>query len=154
MHSYVNLAHEIKVKEILKNELSDDVFISCSHEILPEIREYERTSTTVVNALLGPVVSQYLSTLAIKLESLGISKPLQIMQSNGGLMSAVRASKSPAKILESGPAAGVIAAAKVAALSNVTDLNNAGYGWDYSQDSNSRRWSHQQKQQNMKWDPV
>ena len=122
MHSYVNPAHEIRVLEILKNELSDDVFISCSHEILPEIREYERTSTTVVNALLGPVVSQYLSTLAIKLESLGISKPLQIMQSNGGLMSAVRASKSPAKILESGPAAGVIAAAKVAALSDVTDL--------------------------------
>ena len=122
LHSYANPSHELKVLEILRDELPKDTFISCSHEILPEIREYERTSTTVVNALLGPIVSQYLSTLSAKLSLLGITHPLQIMQSNGGLMSASRAAHSPAKILESGPAAGVIAAAKVANLAGVQNL--------------------------------
>lgn len=111
IHAYANPAHERRVAEILREELPPGTYLSCSHEVLPEIREYERTSTTIVNALLGPVVSRYLSTLAARLRDLGIARPLQIMQSNGGLMSARLATEAPARILESGPAAGVIAAA-------------------------------------------
>ena len=114
LHAYANPAHERRVAEILREEMPAGTFISCSHDVLPEIREYERTSTTIINALLGPIVSQYLAALAARLQALGIARPLQIMQSNGGLMSARRAADTPARILESGPAAGVIAAARVA----------------------------------------
>ena len=114
LHAYANPAHERRVAEILREEMPAGTFVSCSHDVLPEIREYERTSTTIINALLGPIVSQYLATLAARLEALGIARPLQIMQSNGGLMSAQRAADTPARILESGPAAGVIAAARLA----------------------------------------
>ena len=122
IHSYANPAHERHVAEIVREEMPAGTFISCSHDVLPEIREYERTSTTIVNALLGPIVSQYLATLAARLKGLGIARPLQIMQSNGGLMSARRAADTPARILESGPAAGVIAAARVARLAGADHL--------------------------------
>ena len=122
LHSYVNPAHERRIAELIREVLPAEVYISCSHEILPEIREYERTSTTVVNALLGPVVAQYLQSLANQLDDIGIRRRLQIMQSNGGLMSAASAIAKPACILESGPAAGVIAAARVADLVGVSDL--------------------------------
>ena len=122
LHAYANPAHERRVAEILREEMPAGTFISCSHDVLPEIREYERTSTTIVNALLGPIVSQYLAALAARLQGLGIARPLQIMQSNGGLMSARRAADSPARILESGPAAGVIAAARVARLAGSDHL--------------------------------
>ena len=122
LHAYANPAHELRVAEILRDEMPAETFVSCSHDVLPEIREYERTSTTNVNALLGPIVSQYLATLAARLQALGIAKPLQIMQSNGGLMSARRAADTPARILESGPAAGVIAAARVGRLAGSENL--------------------------------
>ena len=122
LHAYANPAHERRVAEILREEMPAGTFISCSHDVLPEIREYERTSTTIINALLGPIVSQYLAALAARLQALGIARPLQIMQSNGGLMSARRAADTPARILESGPAAGVIAAARVARLAGAEHL--------------------------------
>lgn len=122
LHAYANPAHERRVAEVLREEMPTGTFISCSHDVLPEIREYERTSTTVVNALLGPVVSQYLAALGARLKGLGIVGPLQIMQSNGGLTSVRRAAGSPARILESGPAAGVIAAARVARLAGSDHL--------------------------------
>ena len=122
LHAYANPAHERRVAEILREVMPAGTFISCSHDVLPEIREYERTSTTIINALLGPVVSQYLATLAARLKALGIARPLRIMQSNGGLMSARRAADTPARILESGPAAGVIAAARVARLAGSEHL--------------------------------
>ena len=129
MHSYANPIHEKRIAEILRDQMPSNTFISCSYEVLPEIREYERTSTTVVNALLGPIVSQYLTVLGTRLHKLGVSKPIQIMQSNGGLMSARLASESPARILESGPAAGVIAAAWVArkvGVENIITLDMGG----------------------------
>jgi len=121
LHSYANPAHEQRIAELLRKMLPD-VYITCSHEILPEIREYERTSTTVVNAFLGPIVSQYLESLTDQLAKMGIGRRLQIMQSNGGLMSARLAIVKPACILESGPAAGVVAAARVAANAGVPDV--------------------------------
>ena len=122
LHAYANPAHELRVAEILREEMPAGTFVSCSHDVLPEIREYERTSTTIVNALLGPIVSRYLATLAARLQALGIARPLRIMQSNGGLMSARRAVDTPARILESGPAAGVIAAARVGRLAGSENL--------------------------------
>jgi N-methylhydantoinase A len=90
------------------------VAISVSHEILPEIKEYPRTSTTVINAYVQPVVRAYVTSLASRLHTLGIEAPLQLMQSNGGLASAEFASIAPAHIIESGPAAGVVGGAALA----------------------------------------
>ena len=91
-----------------------DVAISVSHEILPEIKEYPRTSTTVINAYVQPVVRAYITALAARLRALGIAAPLQLMQSNGGLASAEFAATAPAHIIESGPAAGVVGGAALA----------------------------------------
>lgn len=114
LHSYQNPEHEKRVEAILRNLLPKDVFISCSYNILPEIREYERTSTTVVNAFLGPVMTHYLNQLQSRLSDIGLNKPLYVMQSGGGQMSVSAASEKPAYLVESGPAAGVVAAAHVA----------------------------------------
>jgi N-methylhydantoinase A len=92
-----------------------DVALSVSHEILPEIKEYPRTSTTVVNAYVQPVVRAYLTSLSARLATLGVTAKLHLMQSNGGLASAAHAAEFPAHIVESGPAAGVVGAAVLAA---------------------------------------
>ena len=129
LHSYANPDHELRVAELIGKILPSSVFISCSSEILPEIREYERTSTTVVNAFLGPVVRRYLDSLTNRLQSAGIKRPLHIMQSSGGQMSVDTAVIKPAYLVESGPAAGVIAAARIAkqaGLSNVITLDMGG----------------------------
>ena len=113
LHSYANPAHERAVQEVVQAALPE-VYVSCSVEILPEIREYERTSTTVINAYVGPIVKHYLSRLIAELRSINPTTRLLIMQSNGGVMSAESAIERPAQIVESGPAAGVIAAARTA----------------------------------------
>ena len=92
-----------------------DVFISCSSDVLPEIREYERTSTTVINACLGPILEHYFSSLVRHLKDIGVTAPLQVMKSDGGIMTAAAATQRPAHLVESGPAAGVIGAARVTA---------------------------------------
>ena len=122
INSYTNPAHERRTAELVREVMPPEVYVSCSYEILPEIREYERTSTVVVNALLGPVVSQYLTVLAQQLQEMGIRRPLQIMQSNGGLMSKKLVLTKPVAILESGPAAGVIAAARIAKQMGILDV--------------------------------
>ena len=122
IHGYANPEHERRVAAIVRECVPTNIYICCSHKILPEIREYERTSTTVVNALLGPVMSTYLSSLGERLTALNIDCPLQIMQSNGGLMSVRSAIEAPARLLESGPAAGVIAAAQIAQQSGVENV--------------------------------
>ncbi len=114
LHAYANPTHEHRVAEILRARLGPTVFICCSADILPEIREYERTSTAVVNAYVGPAVSRYLGTLLQRLDDAGIAGPVQVMQSGGGIMPATAASEKPAYIVESGPAAGVIACARLA----------------------------------------
>ena len=108
LHSYRNPEHERRVGEILASE-RPDLFCSLSVDVLPEIREYERTSTTVINAYLGPIVKRYMDSLVRQLEGNGLTAPLRIMQSNGGVVSARNAAESPVKIVESGPTAGVVA---------------------------------------------
>jgi N-methylhydantoinase A len=115
LHAYANAEHERRTEEIVREVVGDALFITCSSDVLPEIREYERTSTVVVNAYLGPTVRGYLSSLIDALRGAGLEAPLQIMQSSGGIMSPEAAIERPALLLESGPAAGVVACAHLAA---------------------------------------
>jgi len=129
LHSYVNPEHERRTGEILKKHLNGKVYISLSSDILPEIREYERTSTAVVNAYIGPIVRHYVGSLSAQLKAAGVDGPLHIMQSNGGTMSAAAAAAKPAFLVESGPAAGVIACADIArsaGLGNVISFDMGG----------------------------
>src|SRR5690606_11966503 len=87
LHSYINPAHEQAVMEILRQH-APELSISASHQVLPEIREYERTSTTVVNAFVKPVVDRYLASVEGGVEKLGVETPLMVMQSSGGIISA------------------------------------------------------------------
>jgi N-methylhydantoinase A len=111
LHSYVNPTHEQQVTALVR-ELLPQVMVCASSEVLPEIREYERTSTTALNAYLMPVVNRYLDQLEVQLRHYHPS--LLIMQSNGGVMTAEHARRRPVHMIESGPAAGVLAAASLA----------------------------------------
>ena len=121
LHSYANPDHERRVAEIVRAALGPDVFITCSSDILPVIREYERTSTTVINAFLGPALRRYLGGLRRHLDALGVSAPLQIMKSDGGIMAVTSAAERPAYLVESGPAAGVIGAARLTGGATAAD---------------------------------
>ncbi len=121
LHSYANPRHELQVREIVCR-LAPHLPISLSCEVLPEIGEYERMSTTVINAYLQPVASSYLAGLAQGLASAGVHAPVHVMQSNGGVMSAPAASERPIHIVESGPAAGVIAALDLARECGLADV--------------------------------
>jgi len=129
LHSYADPTHERRVAEIVRKHLSNAVYVTCSADVLPEIREYERTSTAVVSAYVGPVVRDYLDALEREIRGLGIGATLQIMQSNGGIMSIESAREKPAYTVESGPAAGVIASARMAralGLANAISLDMGG----------------------------
>lgn len=110
LHAYANPAHERRVGEILFEELPG-VSISLSSSVVPEFREYLRASTTVINAGVQPVVSRYLEGIGERLQSRGIDAELLVMQSAGGVYTAETAKRRPVYMVESGPAAGVIAAA-------------------------------------------
>lgn len=122
LHAYANPAHEIEAEEILRAELPDDVYICRGSEILPEIREYERTSTVVVNAYIGPVVRNYASALTARLASIGVTCPIDMMHSGGGIMRLASAVRRAASLVESGPAAGVIACARLASRDNAQSI--------------------------------
>jgi N-methylhydantoinase A len=112
LHSYRNPAHERRVGAIVR-EMAPDAYVSLSSEVWPQIREYERTSTTVINSYVGPVMDGYLSGLEARLAAEGAHARVLVMQSGGGAMSARTARRRPAYAVESGPAAGVIAAARL-----------------------------------------
>lgn len=114
LHSYKNPAHERRVGEILRRELPD-LFVTLSVDVLPEIREYERASTAVINAYVGPPVATYIGRLREGLDRAGFSGQLMVMQSSGGTLDAQAVMDFPARIVECGPAAGVIGAAHEAA---------------------------------------
>ena len=108
MHSYANAAHERAAAERLRAALPD-IFVSSSSEVLPQVRFYERTSTTVLNAAVGPILNRYLDRLTSRLDHNGFGGALLIMQSNGGVCAPEAAARLPASTLLSGPAAGPIA---------------------------------------------
>lgn len=109
LHSYANSEHEELIAEAIKLRLPD-VHLSISSELLPEMKEYERTSTTVINGYVRPVVENYLLKLSYELKNIGIKVPLSIMQSNGGSIPVDIATRKPMFCIESGPAAGVVGA--------------------------------------------
>jgi N-methylhydantoinase A len=110
LHSYVNPRHEALAGRILR-ELLPDVVVSLSTEVSREFREYSRATTTVINAAISPVVSRYVHNVEQKLRAAGLNAELLVMQSSGGVYTSGAARTSPVFMVESGPAAGVIAAA-------------------------------------------
>ena len=121
INSYANPAHERLTAEIIA-ERAPDLPFCISYEVLPEIKEYERTSTTVVNTYVMPVVSAYLKSLRGGLDDRVIAAPLLLMQSNGGLTTGEEAARKPVNIVESGPAAGVVGAHALATQSGYRDV--------------------------------
>jgi len=116
LNAYADDEHERRVEQIVRAALGDGVFVTRSSEILPEIREYERTSTTVVNAYVGPAITRYLGSLVERLRAAGIVGRLDVVQSSGGTLTPETAARRPAHLIESGPAAGVIACAYLGRL--------------------------------------
>ncbi len=112
LHSYANGEHEQAFGEVLRQYLPD-VYIALSSKVWPEMQEYERGATTLISAYIGPTLAGYVRKLEARLSSAGIGCPLQIMQSSGGIMAASDAAARAAYTLESGPAAGVIASARL-----------------------------------------
>jgi N-methylhydantoinase A len=117
LHAYRDASHERAVVEELRRKLPD-AHVVASHEVAPEFREYERASTTAADAYLGPVVARYLRALADAAAAAGLPEPL-VMRSSGGVSTPDEAADHPATILVSGPAAGVVGAARLAAFAGI-----------------------------------
>jgi N-methylhydantoinase A len=115
LHAYANPMHEVLVGEVLRREMPQ-VFVTLSHEILREFREYERTSTTVLNAFVGPRVSHYLNRFEEFAKTSRFGGQIAIMRSNGGSMSVSEARRAPVAMMESGPVAGMIGAGRIAQI--------------------------------------
>jgi N-methylhydantoinase A len=112
LHAWANPRHEEQLAAALRDKLPG-ISVVCSHTVSGQWREYERTSTAVLSAYVQPVVASYLDSLGAALGSLGVAGPLRAMRSNGGVASFARAAQAPIALLESGPVAGVMAAAEL-----------------------------------------
>ena len=110
LHAYANPRHETQAAKLIARR-HPTIAVTTSHEVAPEIREYERVSTTAANAYIMPLAQRYLALMARRLEDLGSPAPLLLMLSSGGLTHVQEAQRAPVQMLESGPAAGAIAAA-------------------------------------------
>ena len=115
LHSYINPAHEERARDILVAAMPD-LAITLSSEVCREIREYERTSTTVANAYVLPLMASYLGRIRDGLADIGVRCPLLLMMSSGGVCTVETATRFPVRLVESGPAGGVILARRIAAL--------------------------------------
>lgn len=114
LHAYAHDAHEKRVRDLLRAKLPKNVTICVSSEVAPEIREYERFSTTVANAYVRPLMSGYLNRLGEALRAMGMNAPLFLMMSGGGLTTLETAARFPIRLVESGPAGGAILAGRIA----------------------------------------
>ncbi len=121
LHAYRNPLHEQRAKERIR-ALAPDLYLCCSHEVWPQMREYERSIVTIVNAYVMPPVDRYLGELETRLQALGVTATPYITRSNGGVMTARRARSATAETLLSGPASGVMGAVRVCALAGVRDF--------------------------------
>lgn len=121
INSYENPANEKKIKEIIEKE-APEIFLSASFEVLPEIKEYERTCTTAVNAYVKPITYWYLNKLVDRLGTIGFKGKLFIMLSSGGITSVDTAKQFPVRIIESGPTAAVIASQHYGKMFNIRDM--------------------------------
>jgi 5-oxoprolinase (ATP-hydrolysing) len=132
LHSYLNPAHEQRVKEILLEEFPE-AYLSVSNEVLPLYREFERFSTVALNAYVGPKVSRYLERFDAAMRDSGFAHGVQLMQSSGGMATVESASQRPVNMLMSGPVAGLIGgiwAGRVAGFDNVVTLDIGGTSAD------------------------
>jgi N-methylhydantoinase A len=127
MHSYANAAHEQLVAAIV-GEVAPGVRVSMSSEVVPEIREYERTSTTVVNVYVQGLVEDYLAELVQRLRDLHVGGELLLMLSSGAVSTVETASRFPLRLLESGPAGGALASAYFGESSGIPDLMSFDMG--------------------------
>ena len=121
LNSFENPAHELMLLEIIGNE-APGIPVSISYHVLPQIKEYERTSTTATNAYVKPLTERYLSKLAGRLDSLGFKGKLFIMLSSGGVTSVETAAQFPVRIIESGPTAAVIAGQYYGKHFNISEM--------------------------------
>ncbi len=141
LNGFTNPAHEIAIAQRLRARLPA-MAISCSHEVSPEIREFERISTTVLNALLIPVVRRYIDALLARIAAEGLTAPLYLVQSNGGATTPRAAGEAPVKLLLSGPSGGVLAAEGVArqlGFPNVVGVDMGGTSYDVAVIRDGRR---------------
>jgi N-methylhydantoinase A len=132
LNSFMNPSHELRAKEILL-EACPEAYICTSFEILPEIREFERSSTVVVNAFLGPIIRTYLESLIGSLRQWGYGGEVLIAHSGGGVMSVEAAQRFPVRVCQSGPAAGAMGGAflgRVAGYENLITLDMGGTSAD------------------------
>ncbi|MCD6568187.1 MAG: hydantoinase/oxoprolinase family protein [Dehalococcoidia bacterium] len=121
LNSYENPVHEFMLKDIILKE-APDMSLSISYEVLPQIKEYERTSTTATNAYVKPLTGTYLAKLTQRLETLGSTGKLFIMLASGGITSAETAAQFPVRVIESGPTAAVIAGQYYGKMFNIKDI--------------------------------
>jgi len=121
LHGYLNGAHERRAAEIILEEFPE-VVLSISSDIAPEIREYFRACTTAINAAVRPVARRYLTSIQDRLRARGLTADLLVMQSHGGVLTAEAAAEKPVFLVESGPAAGVIAATHLGGLLGYLDV--------------------------------
>jgi N-methylhydantoinase A len=121
LHAYAHDAHERRVAELLRPLLPDDVTICLSSEVAPEVREYERFSTTVANAYVRPLMAGYLTRLRDGLAAMQLSAPLYLMMSGGGLTTLETASRFPIRLVESGPAGGAILASRLSQACRINE---------------------------------
>ena len=134
IHSYANPVHEQAIGDAIRRELPD-IPVSLSHEILPEFKEYERMSTTTINAYVAPVMERYLRRLEKSIAEVGLKSDVYIMQSNGGTMGVETAIERPVHTILSGPAAGVIGAVAIAQQAgkpNSISIDMGGTSFDVS----------------------
>ena len=132
LFSFLHPAHEQRVKELLEHALPG-IPVLCSSDILPERREYERTSTTAISAYLAPIVTRYIDQMMGELQAFDIGEQLYIMQSNGGLNTPQAATANPGRLLLSGPAAGIVAAARLgvqAGFDHLISMDMGGTSFD------------------------
>lgn len=128
LHSYLNPDHELRAREIVRQEYPDVEMISLSHEVLSKPPEFERTSTTLVNAYVGPPIAKYLNRLAARLAEAGYAHDLLVATSAGGLATAAAAAKRAVATIGSGPTGGVSAAADAAGRADVGDVVSVDMG--------------------------
>ncbi|MEC7762829.1 MAG: hydantoinase/oxoprolinase family protein [Pseudomonadota bacterium] len=134
LNSFANAAHEQQIRAFFEREMPE-VFVSLSCEISPEIREYDRMSTTVLNAMLMPVVRNYTDRLEARTGEDNLKSPILLVQSNGGVTGLKKAGEEPAKLLLSGPCGGTLAAEKLSAVldePNFIAIDMGGTSFDIS----------------------
>jgi N-methylhydantoinase A len=135
LFSYANPAHELRAGEILAEELGEAVMVVLSHEVAREWREYERTSSAVLEAYTGPVVRRYLAGIEKRFAERGLAVPVHVMQSSGGLVNAAHATRHPLQTLLSGPVGGTmggVAAARLLGRDDAICIDMGGTSFDVS----------------------